>query len=1418
MSYQPTGFNRLGRISGVCVTACCILLVCAQPSVADTEWLFEGSSSGWEAVADCELTAGDASMMIRSTGADPHLSAKAELPAGWNKVTIKARFRGRASGQVFWAGASQSFNEATAGEFNVQGGGLDGGWTSIVAYFQASEPVTEIRLDPMNRAGRMEIASIVVTQDEPPRQSATPVDSIRLLPDFQAELLYSVPTREQGSWVCLTVDDQGRLITSDQYGKLYRITPSSIGDEASETAIEIINADIGMAQGLLYAFDSLYVVVNGNAGEGSGLYRLQDTNNDDQFDRIRRLRKFEGGGEHGPHAVILSPDGESLYICGGNHTNIPDPEQSLVPRNWEEDQVLPRMWDAGGHAVNKMAPGGWICRTDPEGRAFELVSAGYRNEYDIAFNSAGELFTYDADMEWDIGTPWYRPTRVCHATDGSEFGWRSGTGKWPVSYPDALPAVVDIGPGSPTGIVFGYGAKFPAKYQNALFIADWSYGIIYAVHMEEDGASYKGVAEQFCSAAALQVADMVVNPKDGALYFVIGGRRTQSGLYRVTYQGDESTEPAPALALNADAQLRKVLEQHFQVEDPATMKEALALAWENLGHHDRHVRYAARMVLEHLPVERWADDAVQQDDPIASMHAIVSLARCGDKSHQAAAIAALGKVDWDQLNPEQQITLIRAYSLVLIRLGATTDATKEAIIEHLGNAYPSGTSEVDQELCRVMIAIEAPDTAAKTLELLAAAATQEEEIHYALCLRALKSGWTLDQRREYFEWFNRAAALRGGNSFTGFLSNIRKEAIAALSDEESTELKTVIDALPQPIDVIAQLKERPLVKEWKVQDLLPVVEEKLVNRDLEHGKQIFSEATCFKCHRFMGQGGIVGPDLTAAGRRFNRLNLLEALIEPSKVISDQYQATMFITEDGKQVVGRVVNLNGDNYMVQEDMLDPGRLTRVNRFEIEDMQASTLSMMPNGLLDTFTEDEILDLIAYLRSGTIDEDVEAREINPQQAQRSTRPNVVMIISDDQAWTDYSFMGHEAIQTPNLDRLARESVTFRRGYVPTSLCRPSLVTLATGLYPHQHKITGNDPAIPSGISGNPRRDADYLGKCEELISNIDRCVTLPEALSEVGYVSMQTGKWWEGGFTRGGFDAGMTHGDPKRGGRHGDEGLKIGRQGMEPIFDFIDAAGEQPFFVWYAPFLPHTPHNPPQRLIDKYQAEGRPVQLAKYYAMCEWFDETCGELLDYLDDTGHSKNTVVIYVTDNGWIQRTPQSELPEGWSKSFAPRSKQSPYEGGTRTPIMIRWPGRFEPLDDDTTLISSIDLVPTILSLAGAESPDGLPGENLVPVCHGRPLARKAIFGEGFAHDVADLNDPSQSLLYRWSINGKWKLLTFHDGKVGRYPLVHARDTLAPELYDLSADPHETNNLASEHPDVVKEMTTMINQWWNPEQN
>jgi arylsulfatase A-like enzyme len=394
-----------------------------------------------------------------------------------------------------------------------------------------------------------------------------------------------------------------------------------------------------------------------------------------------------------------------------------------------------------------------------------------------------------------------------------------------------------------------------------------------------------------------------------------------------------------------------------------------------------------------------------------------------------------------------------------------------------------------------------------------------------------------------------------------------------------------------------------------------------------------------------------------------------------------------------------------------------------------------------------------------------------------QAAERPNVVIILSDDQAWTDYGFLGHPHIQTPHLDRLAAESVTFTRGYVPSSLCRPSLMSLITGLYPHQHLVTGNDP--PKGTDRN------------SMLQHIRRVPTLPKLLAEQGYVSFQSGKWWEGNFAEGGFTAGMTHGDTQRGGRHGDEGLTIGRQGNQPVYDFLAANRGKPFFLWYAPMLPHAPHTPPERLLAKYGSLTDSIHIARYWAMCEWWDEQCGELLKHLDKQGLTENTLVVYLTDNGWIQN---SDNPQ-----FAPRSKRSPYEAGIRTPLMLRWPARLKPRRDDETLVTSLDLAPTILAACGLSPTKEMTGLNVLEVAAGQPSRRDTLFGEIFEHDIPNIERAEPGLMFRWCIQGYWKLIQSADGK-------------SRELYNLKDDPREEKELSATEPERVKQLAAKLKPW------
>jgi uncharacterized sulfatase len=409
---------------------------------------------------------------------------------------------------------------------------------------------------------------------------------------------------------------------------------------------------------------------------------------------------------------------------------------------------------------------------------------------------------------------------------------------------------------------------------------------------------------------------------------------------------------------------------------------------------------------------------------------------------------------------------------------------------------------------------------------------------------------------------------------------------------------------------------------------------------------------------------------------------------------------------------------------------------------------------------------------------------------------RPNIVLIISDDQAWTDYGFMGHGQVRTPHLDRLAAASRVFPRGYVPASLCCPSLASILTGRYPHQHRIVSNDPPMPADLRGVARYASPQFREGRERMNAIIAAQpTLPRLLAESGYVCLQAGKWWQGHYSRGGFTHGMTRGDESRGGRHGDDGLAIGRQTMQPIYDFIaDAQREsKPFFVWYAPMLPHQPHNPPDRLLARYRDQSESPHVTKYWAMIEWFDETCGQLLDYLDDRKLAENTIVVYVADNGWIQ-SPHAA-------AYAVRSKQSPYDGGLRTPIMVRWPGRVKPVRS-AALASSIDIVPTLLHATGVDLPDGMPGVDLLN--DAAVTERDAVFGGCFTHDAIDLDAPAKGLRWRWGVVGDWKLIV---------PNPAREPTGRIELYNVATDRHETQNLAATDPTRVADLTRRIDAWW-----
>lgn len=843
------------------------------------------------------------------------------------------------------------------------------------------------------------LAQAAAAPAAPTVRKATPVDAIYVLKDFKVELLQSGGV-EDGSWVNICRDHKGRLIVSPQYrannpkGGLIRFTLGADGQVAKR---ELIAQPLYDAQGMVFANGALWVVVNKYSTKfESGLYRITDDGSD-TWSKIDLIKKLPGGGEHGPHAVELGPDG-NLWVMAGNHTK---PPEGLAPdsphKNYNEDHVLPRQPDGNGHATGIMAPGGYICRVSPDGKKWDLFCGGFRNQFDFAFNADDELMVFDADMEWDWGMPWYRPTRVNHAVSGAEFGWRYGTGKWPDYYADSLGAAVDIGLGSPTGVGAGKGAKFPAKYQRAIYVMDWTYGRLMAVHLEPDGASYKGAFENFVAPAGLvdkskekpplNVTDLVIG-EDGAMYFTIGGRETAAGLYRVTYTGGESTAPAwtPNTAGAEARALRRKIESFHGKANPG----ALDFIWPHLNSPDRSIRYAARIALEAQPLETWKSRALEEKSADGGLSALLAIARLGGKAAQDECLMAIGKWPLASLEERQQLDKLRVLQVSIARNGLPSGAVAQRAIEKLSASYPNRSARVNREISQVLIALGAPDAVSKTLPIMASAKTQEEMFHYLFHLRTAKH-WTTEQRREYLaywtvdrkdyahegkvmQWFEEAGRpYADGASFNNFLKNFLKDATADLTEAEKTEFAPIIAAVNSQApprrraNEFPKPRERAYVNTWTVADFARDLEKAGQSRNFRQGRQAFVDAQCLACHRMGSEGGGVGPDLTAINARFKRIDILESILEPSKVLSEQFENTTVFLKDGEDHTGRLVDETPEQLVLVPNQLEPNNRIVVKKADVKERRASKVSPMPQGLADVLSKEELLDLVAFLEAG-------------------------------------------------------------------------------------------------------------------------------------------------------------------------------------------------------------------------------------------------------------------------------------------------------------------------------------------------------------------------------------------------------------------------------------------------------------------
>jgi len=944
----------------------------------------------------------------------PKFDIKQNAKAGENVIAIEARNDGGSAGLL--AEIDIATDEGTRVRIGTDTSwqtstSADAGWQSA-AFKAGANWVTPKSLGKLGVQPWGNIAAGPVGSGK----VATPAEAITVLDGFKVELLRSAQPGE-GSWVSMTVDPQGRLIISPQGNEpLLRVTLDANGKIAN---LEKLNVDVKAAMGLLYAFNALYV--NGQGPGGYHLYRLPDTDGKGTYGAPELIRKWKGGpGEHGAHGIVLGPDNK-LYIVDGNFVEVPEDILPTSPhKNYADDLILPRMEDGNGFGSGRKPPGGYVVRLDKDGKNAELFASGQRNTYDIAFNADGELFGFDSDMEWDWGTPWYRPTRAYHIVSGADHGFREGSAKWPTYYEDSLPETVDIGIGSPTGVLAPTKAKFPAKYRNSVLMMDWSYGRIVAVYLQPDGAGYKGTFDTLVKGKPLNVTDMEVGP-DGALYFATGGRGTQSGLYRVSYVGKEYTGPIRNSLASGEKlarSLRHQIETFHGKQDP----KAIEAVWPHLKSNDRFIRYAARIALESQPVEQWKSKALEEKDAQAALTALLALARVGASADQADLYAALAKFPTASLPEQQQLLKLRVIEVSAARHGRPTDDVVQRGIEKLSPLFPAKSWPLNRELSQILVYLDAPGIVSKTLDLVAKSETQEEQLHYIAALRKAKT-WTLDERRRYFSWFQKRSAgedagptypsggsyfinatakhpaefdqwftdvgLKPGNgaSYNNFMLNLLDQYVETLSESEiaalENDIRKAVSAWPagrnrklgstlakimEKAPAAAELKparEHQFVREWKLADFANDVNGPSRGRNWANGREAFIAAQCFQCHRLNNEGGGVGPDLSGAGAKYSRRDLLESILEPSKVISDQYQNITVVKKDGEDVTGIVVeDAEGKLALVVNGLT--GQKVEVKKSDITSRAPSKLSPMPEGLASILTKEEILDLLAYLES--------------------------------------------------------------------------------------------------------------------------------------------------------------------------------------------------------------------------------------------------------------------------------------------------------------------------------------------------------------------------------------------------------------------------------------------------------------------
>ena len=909
------------------------------------------------------------------------------------------------------------------------------------------------------------------------RSGSAGVESFWTPEGFKVEI--AATPEKTGSLIAMTFDSRGRPVVSREKGPVM-ILEDRNHDGQYETFLTFTDK-VTNCHGLCFVGNVLYAV--GDGPQGTALYRITDRDGDSQGDLVEVVGRLKGRiGEHGPHALLVGPEG-LLYIVIGNHAGVAETPDPLSPhRGYEEDVLLPRYFDPNGHARSKRAPGATIFRLDFEGNKWQLVAGGWRNPYDAGFNLAGELFTFDADMEWDLGLPWFRPVRTHHVVPGGDYGWRTGSSKWPDYFPDSLPAMTDIGRGSPVGVEFYLHHVYPKKYHGAFLLGDWSRGRIYAGLHRRVGATYEENVEELVVGRPINVTDLEVGP-DGFVYYTTGGRNSQGGLYRISYSGPQAKPrvafegieaalaqpqprsawgrtrlsqlknklgsewgmgllkkiqdgranaidraralellqvygPAPDLellvelsrdpqtdvraaatlylGLHTNSQSKKALLARLADSDafvqrracealvrthitPTTELDASFIdsLWPLLGHSERFVRYSARELLERTNRNLWRDRALKEEDTGTAIISLLALVQTISGTWDMDELLSREqKLLQSDLSDDELLRLMRIIQLSFIRgEGVQWPKLIDPMGQNLLDRFPSGDWRLNRELARTLAYLQVPGTVEKLLEAMSRETNDREQaIFYVYCLRTISQGWSREQREVFIRWFEKTQKedWRGGFSFSGFLEAMWTTWLESLPEDEK---KAAMVRLPKlsPVLAAGQTKRIPTFSKsgWTQKLSKQELTEFLVwdpmayRGSAERGKLAYQKAFCDSCHRLGDVGSEAGPDLTTVGMRFSREDLIQAILFPSRTVSDLWNTVEVTVRDGNSYLGTVANEDAQVLVLRQM---GGPRVYISKRDIVKKQVSEKSSMPEGLLNILTSQEVWDLFAYLEKGS------------------------------------------------------------------------------------------------------------------------------------------------------------------------------------------------------------------------------------------------------------------------------------------------------------------------------------------------------------------------------------------------------------------------------------------------------------------